>query len=146
MNLLLTSTLPEGQAVFLKSSLVILYLILAALVLSCMAFTFIMLRSPMDGATPKILMVFLFLVTAFVLISAIVCTDQYNKLTTAPTPGSSLADRPTTEAPEGTSENTTPPIIPGSPLAAYHTTNTDPDNWGIKWDIMQNSNVLNSYT
>ena len=146
MNLLLTATLLEGQAVFLKSSLIILYLILAALALSCLVFTFIMVRSPMEGTAPKILMVLIYLVTAFVLISTIICTDKYNKLTQVPDTDSVLPQITTTAPPEETTESTTTPaIVPGGPLTAYHTADTDPANWNIKWDVMQNSNVLQGY-
>jgi len=86
------------------------------------------------------------LVTAFVLISAIVCTDKYNKLTQVPDTESSLQQVTTTAPPEESTESTTvPAIVPGGPLTAYHTNDTDPANWGIKWDVMQNSNVLSNY-
>ena len=55
--LILTAVQLESQAVFLKSSLIILYLILAALALSCIVFTFIMIRAQLDGTASKVLLV-----------------------------------------------------------------------------------------
>lgn len=130
MNLLLSTSLIESQAVFLKSSLIILYVILITLVLSCLVFSFIMFRSQMEGSAPKILMVLLYLVTAFVLICAIMCTDQYQKLSaTASSESSLLSDVPkvpTTDSSAPCDEN--------------------PEDLDIKWDVMQNSTVLSSYT
>ena len=145
MNLLLTTPLLDGQTVFLKSSLVILYLILAALALSCLVFTFIMVRTPMDGTAPKILMVFLYLVTAFVLISAVVCTDQYNKLTTIPGVDASISYGTTAPSEESQENATTPGGSSDNHAFAYHTNDTAPSNWNIKWDVMQNSNVFDPY-
>ena len=68
MNMFLTATLLDSQTVFLKSSLIILYLILAALALSCLVFTFIMFRSQLEGTASKVLLVALYLVTCFVLV------------------------------------------------------------------------------
>lgn len=146
MNLFLATALLDGQTVFLKSSLIILYLILAALALSCLVFTFIMVRSPLEGNTPKLLMVFLYLVTAFVLISAIICTDQFNKLTTVPNLESSVHNTTTTPNKESPESTTTPNSEPGNNAFAYYTNNTAPSNWNIKWDVMQNSNVFDSYS
>lgn len=142
----LTTPLPEDQIVFLKSSLVILYLILAALVLSCIVLTFIMLRSPMEGNLQKVLMVLLFLVTAFVLISTIVCSGQYNKLvndTTLPAISNESTTLPATNATEAP---TAPIDQPTGFFTASHTGDTDPQNWNIKWEIMQNSTVLSSFS
>ena len=77
LDLVLTALPAENQVVFLKSSLIILYLILAALALSCIVFTFIMLRSQIEGTATKILLVALYLVTSFVLICAVLCTRKY---------------------------------------------------------------------
>lgn len=153
MNCLSTALLATSQLLFLKSSLIILYLILAALALSCLVFTFVMLRSQPEGISAKVLLVALYLVTSFVLICAIICTGKYNRLqappespsvqTTVPAPTTDPTENPTTSDTEPSTEVPTEPPLP---FTATFTANTDPANWKIKWSVMQNSTVLESYT
>lgn len=149
--LILTAVQLESQAVFLKSSLIILYLILAALALSCIVFTFIMIRAQLDGTASKVLLVALYTATCFVLICAIVCTGKYNQLT-SPQDTTHLQTAVPSGATEPSAEDaTTSPSETkqdNESLLSFtpeHTADTDPANWEIKWNVMQNSNVLDHY-
>jgi len=151
LNIFLTASVLENQSLFLRSSLIILYLILAALALSCLVFTFIMLRSQLEGTASKVLLVSLYLVTSFVLVCTIICTREYSTLQVSnEAPSIQITDSLSgTEAGTSPVSTTVPPTEPSTeptePFLASHVSKTDPANWEIKWNIMKNSTVLESY-
>ena len=145
MSFILSVALYSSQTVFLKSSLIILYMILAALALSCLVFTFITIRSQLGGIIPKVLLVLLYLVTFFVLISAILCTGKYKKLQ-ATNDTQSIPQATVKPFVENTDTSPTAATTGTSRFSASHVTDTNPANWNIKWHVMRNSTVLDSYT
>ena len=129
----------------LKPALIVLYLILAAMVLSSISFTIIYARTNKGG---KALLFTLYAVTLIALVCTILCSTKYASLTESkPAPAPS---EPTVESTAPTVETTVPvettePTVPEPTFTPEMSENSNPENWGITWDVIQNGSVVENY-
>lgn len=100
-------------------------------------------------------------VALIVFILILVCSNRMNALTqtepTQPSQSTQNTTTPTTETTqptlpttEPTVEPTTepptePPTEPSFPASAQHTGKSDPDNWGVDWQIIYNDSTADAY-
>ncbi len=150
---LLAALSATGQ--FMKPALIILASILGVLVLSCLIFTLTRRGAKGMDRTGRILMGAMYAATVIVLVCTILCWRQYNAfqdtLLQGPadtgTTTQSTTQATTGETTEETTEATTvPPTVPKPPFKPAHTDKTNPDNFGVKWEIIQNGSIVDSYT
>lgn len=146
MYTMLNSTM--GNADFMKPALIVLGVMLAVLVVSCIAFTAIVLRAGKTSSGKKIVLVALYIATIVVLVCTFLCWRQFSagqpvpetqSTTTAPSaaiPTTAPETEPPTEAP-------TEPVLSVDPA---YTEKSDPANWKVKWSIVQNGKDVDSFT
>lgn len=146
---MLSAVFSAGSTEFMRPALLILGILLAALVICCIVFTAIIARAGKSSAGKKVVLVALYIATAAVLICTFICFCRYNQAgivsPTEAVPTTTIA--PTTEAttiPE-TEPPTEPPTEPDPTLAPEYTENSDPANWKIKWSVLQEHTVLDSF-
>ena len=146
---MLSAVFSAGSTEFMRPALLILGILLAALVICCIVFTAIIARAGKSSAGKKVVLVALYIATAAVLICSFICFCRYNQAgivsPTEAVPTTTIA--PTTEAttiPE-TEPPTEPPTEPDPTLAPEYTENSDPANWKIKWSVLQEHTVLDSF-
>lgn len=142
---LLAAVSPAAQ---LLPALIFLLLCLAALILSCVVFTLSYARADKGS---KLLLGVLYCVTLVTLVCTLLCFNKYSALksgsvpenTTNSTIGSS-ADSTT----DPTDAETTAPIvdIPEPTFDPAYTDSSNPENWGIQWEVIQNGSIVDSYT
>ncbi len=129
----------------LRPALIVLAVILAAMVLSCVAFTVIYARTNKGG---KLLLVLLYAVTLITLVCTLLCFVRYNAIVDAEkgqgnTLGSSDTSGSTTESVPETTQ--TEPTEPDPTYDPAYADSSNPENWGIKWEVIQNGSVVESY-
>lgn len=156
VNIILSSVTVAntGSVQFMKAALIVLALILAALVLSSIIFTILSIKSRPLSTARKILLSMVYIATAVVLVCTALCFYRYtaenDALLNAPSTSapSTSATQPTTEpTTEATTEATTvPPTDPEPTYEAGYADFSDPKNWNVKWEILQNDKVVDSYT
>ena len=135
-----------STAASLRPALLVMVLILAAMVLSCIGFTIIYARTNKGG---KVLLATLYGVTLITLVCTLLCYYKYTTVlnderTPSSTAGTTQSTtQGTTQAP--TTEETTEPTLPDPTYDPVHTDNSNPEKWGIKWDIIQNGSIVDSY-
>lgn len=146
---MLSAVFSAGSTEFMRPALLILGILLAALVICCIVFTAIIARAGKSSAGKKVVLVALYIATAAVLICTFICFCRYSQAgivsPTEAVPTTTVA--PTTEAttiPE-TEPPTEPPTEPDPTLAPEYTENSDPANWKIKWSVLQEHTVLDSF-
>ena len=131
----------------MKNTLLILFGILGILAIFTLIFTIVAVATKKGS---KLVLAFLWIATILALVCSIMCLGRYNQLTKSPsvkptTPSEEVSNTPTTELTEPTTEETEPPTEPEPTLAAAHNENSDPANWGIKWEIMVDNQIVDSY-
>ncbi len=141
----------KSSTQFMKPALIVLTLIAAALVISTIVFTVLSARNKNRSAGSKVLLVVVYLATAAVLTCTILCFGRYINTSNAPTgttAAPTVTTAPTTEpTTEATTEATTePPTEPEPTYEAAYTEDSDPKNWKVKWEIIQDGKVVDSYT
>jgi len=144
--ILLSTAQNMNNIEFMKPALLALGLILAALVICCIAFTAIFIRSRSVTVSKKILLAALYVATLTVLVCTFICYRQFKQVTTPPTTQITTA-APTTQAttiPE-TEPPTEPPTEPAPTVSPTHTDSSDPNNWKINWTIFQSGDAVDSY-
>ena len=133
----------------MKPALLVLGLICAALLLSCIVFTAMNAKKKRTSST-KVLLISMYIVTAIVLACTIFCLVQYNTAVAAmenPPESTAATTEETTESTENTIEATTlPEEIPDPTFEAGYVDSSNPENWGITWDIIQGGSIVDSYT
>ena len=150
MNIILSATITNSITESMKPALLVLGLILAALVISCIVFTAILARSGGISIGKKIVLAALYVTTLTVLLCTFLCFRQYQIMEdmSATETANSPSATQTTAAPETeatTEPPTEPPTEPDPTVAPAHTEKSDPANWKVKWSIMQNGTVLDSF-
>jgi len=136
-----------STAAQMKPALIVLLLILAAMILSSISFTIIYARTNKGG---KVLLFTLYAVTLVTLICTILCFSKYSEISNAEKPPVETVE-PTQQTPEATTEpsvpvETTEPTVPDPTFTPELTDNSNPENWGIKWEVIQNGSVVENYT
>lgn len=148
---LLTAT--NTDTVMLQSSmqpaLVVLMLILAALLLSCIIFTVLSLKAKILTSTRKILLGVMYAATLVVLICVILCNNRYNTISGMQLNGENVST--TQLSTESTSESTVettviPTTEPEPTFDPYYTDLSNPDTWGVKWEIIEHGTIVDHYT
>ena len=142
---LLAAAAPAAQ---LLPALIFLLLCLAALILSSVIFTLNYIRAKKGS---KLLLGALYCVTLITLVCTILCFNKYNSLKSDSTPAgttnstTSSSVETTTDA---TDAETTAPTedIPDPTFDPAYTDTSNPENWGIQWEVIQNGSIVDSYT
>ena len=130
----------------MRPALFVLLLILAAVILSTIVFTVIYARSNKGS---KLLLGILYGVTIVILACTLLCFYKYKATSAALrlqaiTTGPATTVQQTTEA--STVAETTIQTEPPEPtFDPVYTDNSNPNNWGIKWDIYENDSAVSSY-
>lgn len=95
-----------------------------------------------------------YIVTAVIIVLMVLCFNKLSKLDvpqpTDPTHNTSEATSvptdPTTEPTiEPTTQPTEEPTEPSFRSDAYHTDKTNPNNWGVDWEIIYNDSIVDGY-
>ena len=151
VNIILTSAKVSGigSVQFMKAALIVLTLILSALTLSSIIFTVLSIKSRPIRGSKKILLAMVYITTVVVLVSTILCFYRYRSADpslSAPPSTESTANSTSQATTEPTTEATTiPPTEPEPTYEPGYTDLSNPKNWNIKWDILQNNEVVDSY-
>lgn len=133
---------------FMKPALIALFLILTALVLSCIIFTAIKLRSAKTAdKSGKVLLGAMYAATAIVLVCTLLCWRQYNATSdTLMNSEPSNAGNSSETTTEVTTEATTIPTTEPDPtFDPEYTELSNPEKWGIKWEIIQNGSIVEDF-
>lgn len=134
----------------MKSALLVLALITAALLLSSIIFTAILAKNK-PNSSAKFILIAIYVVTVIVLICTVFCFIRYNSIKatlSGPAPDAQgTTNSSTLSTTESTTEATTEPeVIPDPTYEAGYVDSSDPKNWGITWDIIQNGSIVENYT
>ena len=141
----------------MKPALILLFVIFGILAAGCVAFAFIsaqMRCSKSRRHTQKVILQMMCITAVIVLVCAIACTVRYNVV------GNRLMDAGNNTSPstsqdtngsEGTGNNatqdstqdTTP--VPDPTYTPLYSDNSNPEKWGITWEIISNGTIVNSY-
>ena len=95
-----------------------------------------------------LLLVALYAVTLITLVCTLLCYNRYRSLqpaepTTVPTSGTTSTTASTT-----TPTETTVPVVedPEPTFEAGYVDSSNPENWGIQWEVIQNGSIVENYT
>lgn len=153
MNVMLSAVSSDPTLAFMKSALLVFGLILAALVISCVVFTFLTVRARKVSTGKKIILAALYIATITVLVCTIICAGKFNntvpQTTTAGTTADTTATIPSTEQPTIVPETEPPTEAPTEPehtINPSFTESSDPANWKIQWSILENKTEVSSFT
>lgn len=136
---------------FMKSALIVLLLILLALLISCILFTALTIKKRKHGSSGKFLLGMVYATTALVLICTVLCMQRYRSvnetlMNTTSATTTVETNETTIVTTEATTEATTvPPTEPDPTYEPSYAESSDPSNWKIKWEIIQNGSVTDSY-
>ncbi len=143
----------------MKPALTLLYVILAVLFVGSIVFTYlsgkIRARGSARRAQDRILKM-MYLTTVIVLICTLICTGRYHstgKLVANLNNNSSISGSTGTPSESTGPEDTTPSDttvttepIPEPTFTPVVNDSSKPENWGIKWEIIQGGSIVDSYT
>lgn len=150
---LLAAVTTTGQ--FMKPALIILASILGVMVLGCLIFSLTRRGAKGRDKTGKVLLGAMYAATIIVLVCTVLCWRQYSAFQNTALQGTAdtgttagTTTQVTTEATtDATTEATTvPPTVPKPPFKPAYTDKTNPDNFGVKWEIIQNGSIVDTYT
>lgn len=150
MYILLTAAQTASNTAFMKPALIALSLILAALVISCIVFTALCVRSRRISTGAKTILAALYIAAITVFVCTFICFRQFNQADTKPSTETTSATPitqatiPETEPP--TEAPTEAPTEPAPTLDPTYTEKSDPKNWKIQWSILTNGSTVDSYT
>ena len=135
------------NAVSLQNALWILFGILGVLAVVTIIYTLFTISS---GKGSRLILVCMWLATVIALTCALMCLGKFNDMTTPtlptePKPSEQVTTAPSEETTVPTTEETEPPTEPTPTLAPAHTSVSDPANWNVKWEIMANGQLVDSY-
>ncbi len=147
MNICLNATLIGSSIGFMRPALLVLGLILAALVISCVVFTVMIVRAGTISTAKKIILCALYIATLTVLICFFICFGHFRQMADQPTTPVTTTTTTTqsTTVPE-TEPPTEPPTEPDPTIDPSYTEKSDPANWKIKWSILQNGTAVDTFT
>lgn len=146
----------------MKPALIALFVILALLVIACAVFTVLcVLARPKHSShrrknhTRTIILVAGYAATAITLSLALVCLNQYRSIekellnsqpsdTAIDSQPSETATQEQTDPP--TDPPTEPPTEPQPTLSVGNAETSNPSNWGVNWEIIQNGSITGSFT
>jgi len=142
-----------------KSLLILLAVIMGVLLVSCIAFTLVSAQIKCRRSTrrtQKTILNMMYLTTVLVLVCTIICFVRFRSVGDAlmnsgntQDPATSTLDTTVNTQPSDTTESTqTEPTVP-DPEPTYtpgFQTSSDPNNWGINWEIIDHGTIVDSYT
>lgn len=145
---LLTANIASNSQQAMKTALIVICLILAALVIASIAYT-LHCSKKRQRKSQKVLLSAVYLATLIVAICTVFAFVRYTDLTAQPQ--LSVPSGTTTEQTEAstsieTTVETTETTEPDLTLEAGFTDKTNPENWNVKWEILQDNKVVDSYT
>lgn len=152
---IMAQALPQSY-LQMRSTLILLVVIFAALLVSSIVFTLISAQMKWqrgDRHTQKIILGMMYLTTILVLVCTIICFARFRTAGKALTDGgstsaTSTADTTVGSEPSDTTETTdTVPTEP-DPEPTYtpgFQASSDPKNWGINWEIIDHGSIVDSY-
>ena len=147
----------------MKPALILLLVILSVLVISSIVFTLVSAQLKSNRAqtnTQKTILLLMYVATILVLICTSVCFIQYRSVGNAlidHDPQDSISDTSNvkdttnetmsseTDINTTASEQTDPPVIPEPTYTPAFVSESDPQNWGIKWEIITNGAIVDTY-
>ena len=141
----------------MKPALILLFVIFGILAAGCVAFAFISARmrcSKNRRHTQKMILRLMCLTAAVVLVCAIACTVRYNVVgkqlmdagnNTSPSTSQDTGSNESTDngATQDSTQDTTP--IPDPTFTPLYSDNSNPEKWGITWEIISNGTIVNNY-
>lgn len=154
---IMSQQLPQSY-LQMKSALILLAVILGVLLVSSIAFTLVATQIKWNRnvrRTQKTILRMMYLTTILVLICTIICfatfrstkdalLDRGNSNTTnAPTSDTTVNTQPS-DTTETTGTEVTIPE-PDPTFTPNYETSSDPKNWGINWEIIENGTIVDSY-
>ena len=144
-------SLSVSENLFLKPALIIMVVILAALMICSITFTVICIRAGKQSRSMKLILGMMYVATVIVLVCTLLCYQQYNILNESNTPpvaSSSGATETTAETTlEATTEATTvPPTVPEPTFEPEKSDNSNPANYGVKWEIIEHGSIVEGFT
>lgn len=131
---------------FMKPALIALGLILGVLAVACIAFTVFAIRSRAVSTGIKIVLIAIYGVMLLVLVFSVICFRHYQQIGSQPATEATTT-APTTEAttfPE-TEPPTEPPTEPEPTVNPAFVESSNPDNWNVKWQILQGSDKVDTF-
>ncbi len=138
----------SGNSALLQEAVTMAVILFGLLLVVCI--TALLLRNKqMVGSKVTLVVFVLTVLQALLLLLCFLASQGKLGLSTHPTetiPTTTAAATEDTTVPP-TTEETVPPTTEETvpPIQAAHTADTDPANWNIKWDIMANGEVVDSY-
>lgn len=140
----------------MKPALILLFVIFGILAAGCVAFAFIsaqMRCSKNRRRTQKIILQCMCITAVIVLVCAITCTVRYNAIgkqlmagesnTTGSQQDTGNSESDNNDATQDSTQDTTP--VPDPTFTPLYSDNSNPENWGITWEIISNGTIVNSY-
>ncbi len=137
-----------GELLFLKPALIVMVAILVALTLCSIVFTVVSIRSGSRSGSMKLILGMMYVATTIVLVCTLLCYQQYSILNV--TPQNAVPSTSTYATTEDTTEVTTeattvPPTVPEPTFAPEKTQDSDPSNWGVKWEIIEHGSIVENF-
>ena len=146
----------------MKPAMIVLDVILAVLIVSCIVFTYISTRtktSHSNRKTHNTILSLMYITTVLVLVCTTVCFFLFRQASAQlMSPETQPTDNISTDAPMDTQADTTAPketqpeetTVPEEtePEPTYtpaYTDSSNPENWGIRWDIIADGTIVDTY-
>ncbi|MBQ3529121.1 MAG: pyrrolo-quinoline quinone [Oscillospiraceae bacterium] len=150
-----TALLQSHQS--MKPALILLFVIFGVLAAGCVAFALIsaqMRYSKNRRSTQKLILLLMSITAVIVLVCAIACTVRYNAVgkqltslenNTSPSTSqdANTGDSTGDNATQDTTQDTTP--VPEPTFTPQLSNTSDPEKWGINWEIISNGTIVDSY-
>jgi len=149
----------------MKPALILLFVILAVLTVACVAFTLVSAQIKSNRTqmnTQKLVLLLMYITTVLVFICTLICFIRYktaeNKLSanTPTDPSTSTTVSTGSSEPTTGTDNTQPTTTPTAPttptqqpqptFTPVHSDSSNPENWGVKWEIISQGSIVDNYT
>lgn len=160
LSLLLSAQALNIRYQQMKPALIMMVAILAVLVASCIVFPQISARVKTSRGTRKthnMILSLMYLTTVLVFICTLFCFIRFRQVTrklaaadsqqNTSAADTTLANDDTTATGETPTEGTTVPeeTQPEPTYTPAHTDSSNPENWGIRWDIIADGAIVDTY-
>ncbi len=157
---ILATSLSEAH-LRMKPALILLVVILGVLIVSCVVFTLISMQIKGRRNTQKAVLLLMYMTTVLVLVCTCVCFVRYRIISNAlmdagkdnsssssinNTSGNTTGNSTTADitVSPGT-DNTEPPPDPEPTYTPVHDKSTNPEQWGINWEIISHGAIVDNY-
>lgn len=149
------ATTPEEDLASTVGMIVALIALFAIAILLFAASVYFTIKSKKQSARRKrpnktraILLAAGYIAAIFTLVFAFICLGTYQKMITPPqkpTENPSVSETETATS-QQTEPPTEPPTEPQPTLNVTQTEESDPKNWGVKWEIVENGDITKNYS